>query len=420
MPRSRIVLVLVTGIVIGLSLSLGMSVLAARRAPDSDGLGQILSWESARLLAEVLHRVETDYVEPVGEHQLVEQAVRGLVGSLDEHSAYLDREEFEELQASTSGTYPGIGIEVETGGRGVRVLRPVPGAPAAQAGVKAGDLIVAIDGVAVDDDLDEAITRMRGRAGTVVRVAVEREGTPEPLEFSLRRTQVEVHSVASQWLEPGFGYLRISQFSETTHKDVESALRKLRREADDAALRGLVIDLRNNPGGLLDAAVEVADEFLDSGNIVSADGRTDDARFRMDALKGELLPGTPLVVLVNGGSASAAEILAGALRDNNRATVIGHKTYGKGSVQTIMPLADGRAIKLTTSHYYTPSGASIDSIGIQPDLPYVGDAVPPAELDDVESKPTLATRDGEVRFALSALKLAPRLAGPVNGRTAWN
>ena len=271
--------------------------------------------------------------------------------------------------------------------------------------------IVDIDGTPVDDDVEAAITRMRGRAGTTVRVGVQRAGNANRLEFSLRRTQVEVHSVASQWLEPGYGYLRISQFSETTHKDVEHALRKLRGQAREEKLAGLVIDLRNNPGGLLDAAVEVADEFLDSGNIVSADGRTDDARFRMDALAGELLPGTPLVVLVNGGSASAAEILAGALRDNHRATLVGHKTYGKGSVQTIMPLSDGRAIKLTTSHYYTPSGESINRVGIQPDLPYAGEDLAPADLDEGDAAPTLATRDGEIRFALSALKLAPRLAG---------
>ncbi|MET0292631.1 MAG: S41 family peptidase [Steroidobacteraceae bacterium] len=410
MPRSRLALVLVTGIVIGLSSSIGFNVFAARHATAA-GAGSLLPWEDARLLAEVLHRIQTDYVETVGEHELIENAVRGMVGSLDAHSTFLDAEEYEEMQASTAGSYPGIGIEVEAADRGVRVMRAVPGAPAARGGMVAGDLIVGIDGQAVKDDVEDAITRLRGRAGTVVRVGVEREGSPQPLEFSLRRTQVEVHSVASQWLEPGYGYLRISQFSETTHKDVEAAVRRLRRDAPNGTLTGLVIDLRNNPGGLLDAAVEVADEFLDSGNIVSADGRTEDARFRMDALKGELLPGVPLVVLVNGGSASAAEILAGALHDNERATLVGTKTYGKGSVQTIMPLSDGRAIKLTTSHYYTPSGASIDAVGIQPDLRYAGEDLSPADLDDAEAVPTLAARDGEIRFALSTLKLAPRVAG---------
>jgi carboxyl-terminal processing protease len=406
--RPRIVLVLVTGILIGVSLSLGASVRAARRAavPEAPAL---LSWEDARLLAEVLHRVEAEYVDDVDEHALVEEAVRGMVGALDEHSAFLDRDEYEEMQASTAGSYPGIGIEVEAATGGVRVLRPVQGAPAARAGVQAGDLIVAIDGTPVGADVDEAITRMRGRAGTVVRIAVERAGAAKHLEFALRRTQVEVHSVASQLLEPGYGYLRITQFSETTRADVERAVRELKREAGAAPLAGLVIDLRNNPGGLLDSAVEVADDFLDGGNIVSAEGRTEDARFRMDAEAGELLPGTPVVVLVNGGSASAAEILAGALRDNHRATLVGHKTYGKGSVQTIMPLTDGRALKLTTSRYFTPSGASINQVGLLPDLLYAGEDLAPAELDDTPSaKPTLATRDGEVRFALTTLKSSPR------------
>lgn len=411
MPRSRVLLVLATGILIGLSLSVGVSVLAARHAPAAGGNVPLLDWQNARLFAEVLHRIEAEYVEPVEEHRLVEDAVRGMVEGLDEHSAFLDREEYEEMQSATSGSYPGIGIEVEPAEHGVRITRPVPGAPAARAGLLRGDLIIAIDGRKVDQDVDAAIARMRGRAGTVVRIGVAREGVDGPLEFSLRRTQVEVHSVASQWLEPGYGYLRISQFSETTHKDVEQAVTQLRGQAGGKPLAGLIIDLRNNPGGLLDAAVEVADEFLDGGNIVSADGRTDEARFRMDALKGELLPGTPLIVLVNGGSASAAEILAGALRDNHRATLLGSRTYGKGSVQTIMPLSEGRALKLTTSHYYTPSGASINQVGIVPDLPYAGEDLPPADMDEADARPTLVARDAEIGFALAALKMAPRLAG---------
>lgn len=411
MPRSRLLLVLATGIFIGLSSSVGVSVLAARHASGSNGGPPMLNWEDARLFAEVLHRIEAEYVEPVDEHTLVENAVRGMVEGLDEHSDLLDRDEYEEMQASTSGSYPGVGIEVEPAEHGVRVVRPVPGAPAARAGMLAGDLIVDIDGEKVDADVEDAIARMRGRAGTLVKIGVERVGVASRLDFSLRRTQVEVHSVASQWLEPGFGYLRISQFSETTQKDVEQAVKQLRKQAGDKPIAGLLIDLRNNPGGLLDAAVEVADDFLDGGNIVSADGRTEDARFRMDALKGELLPGTPIVVLVNGGSASAAEILAGALHDNHRATLVGTKTYGKGSVQTIMPLSEGRALKLTTSHYFTPSGASINKVGIEPDLVYAGEDVAPADMDEGAAKSTLPARDAELRFALTALKAAPRLAG---------
>ena len=419
MPRHRIALVLVTGILIGVSLSLGASVLAARKpaAAPPASFAEGLSWESARLLAEVLHRVETEFVDEVDEHTLIEQAVRGLMGSLDPHSTFLDRDEYEEMQASTSGSYPGIGIEVEPAPDGVRVIHPMDGAPAQVAGVKPGDVIVDIDGETVGADVDRAIAHMRGRAGTMVRIGVRRDGAPKRLEFAIRRTQVEVHSVASQMLEPGDGYLRILQFSETTQADVERAVKQLKQKAGDTALTGLVIDVRNNPGGLLDSAVEIADDFLDRGTIVSAEGRTDDSRFRMDAVAGDLLPGTAIVVLVNGGSASAAEILAGALRDNRRATLVGRKTYGKGSVQTIMPLSDGQAIKLTTSRYFTPSGASINEVGLQPDVVYSGDEQDPAELDPSGAAvPTLATRDGAVRFALSALKAAPRMAGGAAAR----
>jgi carboxyl-terminal processing protease len=406
MHRSRFLLVLLTGVLLGASATVGVSTYAARQSRDSVP-GQLLSWEDARLIAEVMQRVQTEYVDPVGEHELVEHAVRGMVGSLDRHSAFLDREQFEEVQASNSGSYPGIGIEVEKAARGVRIVRPVPGTPADLAGLQAGDLIVAIDRQPLGDDVDEAISRMRGRAGTTVVLAVERAGTGEPLEFTLRRTQVEVHSVSAQLVEPGYGYLRIAQFSETTRKDVEQAVRRLQRESGEAVLSGLVIDLRNNPGGLLDSAVEVADLFLDAGNIVSAEGRTEDSRFRMNASAGELLPGASLAVLVNRGSASAAEILAGALRDNGRATLVGHRTYGKGSVQTIMPLSDGRALKLTTSRYFTPSGVSINDIGIEPDLAYAGAPVSPPDTGRAQELAASIARDGEIGFALSALKLAP-------------
>lgn len=407
--RSRIVLVLVTGIAIGVSLTLGASVLAARHAnPAAAPRPELLSWENARLIAEVLHRVQTEYVEPTDEQKLVEAAARGMLSSLDEHSMFLDRQAYSDLQESTSGSYPGIGIEVEKTDEGIRVVRPVEGAPAARAGVLAGDLIIAIDGQPLGADMDAAIGRMRGRAGTEVVLGVRRAGHEQPLQFAIRRSQVEVHSVSSQLLEPGYGYLRIRQFSENTHADVGRAIRSLREQAGKR-LDGLVLDLRDNPGGLLDSAVAIADDFLDSGVIVSADGRSEAARFQLEAQVGQLLPGTPVVVLVNGGSASAAEILAGALRDNGRATLVGQKTYGKGSVQTIMPLSDGRAIKLTTSRYFTPSGRSINRVGLTPDLVYMardepGADAPVAPMGTVES-------DGEVRFALATLKNAPLLAG---------
>ena len=262
------------------------------------------------------------------------------------------------------------------------------------------------------DQQRAAITpALRGPARSTVQLSVRRAGLAAPLDFAIRRTQVAVHSVAAETLEPGFGYLRIQSFSETTARDVASALRELRQQSPPG-LKGLVIDLRNNPGGLLDSAVEIADDFLDKGNIVSADGRAEDARFRMDANPGDLIAGAPISVLVNGNSASAAEILAGALKDNHRAQLIGRKTYGKGSVQTVIPLSAGRALKLTTSHYFTPSGASINQVGIQPDLAYDGEDLPPAVLDAVGAARTLPLRDAQVALALAALKVTPqRVAG---------
>jgi carboxyl-terminal processing protease len=230
-----------------------------------------------------------------------------------------------------------------------------------------------------------------------------RQATGQTLDFSLRRAKVEVHSVAQQSLEPGYGYLRITGFSETTADDVTRAVSRLKRD-NPRGLKGLVLDLRNNPGGVLEAGVAVADAFLDEGVIVTADGRTADARFRMDATPGDLIDGAPLVVLVNGGSASASEIVAGALKDHGRAQLIGHKTYGKGSVQTVMPLTHGGAVKLTTSRYFTPSGASIHGTGIVPDVVADGAEEPPAELLAANAAPPLATRDKEVKLALNALK----------------
>jgi carboxyl-terminal processing protease len=266
-----------------------------------------------------------------------------------------------------------------------------------------GDEIVRIDGNDIGADLAGAIAHMRGASGSTVRFTIRRAGTDGLLEFSLRRAKVEVHSVAQQSLEPGYGYLRITGFSETTADDVTRAVAQLKRD-NPGGIRGLVLDLRNNPGGVLEAGVAVADAFLNEGVIVTADGRTPDARFRMDATPGDLIDGAPLVILVNSGSASASEIVAGALKDHGRGELIGHKTYGKGSVQTVMPLSHGGAVKLTTSRYFTPSGASIHGKGIIPDIVEEGPEEAPAEL--ITGKPTqpLAARDQEVRLALDTLK----------------
>jgi carboxyl-terminal processing protease len=403
--RSRTWVALCAGAVFGFSGAIAGDVMAERRAEETASPANgPLPWEQARLFAEVYERIKREYVDDVADEQLMEKAIRGMVAALDPHSAFLDTEEFEEIRLSTMGSYPGVGIEVVAEDSAVKVLRPIEGSPADQAGMQSGDLIVKIDNVDVGADLAGAITRMRGPAGSSVQLTVRRPTSGELLDFSLRRAKVDVRSVMQTSLEPGFGYVRITSFSETTADDVARAVAALKRE-NPKGLHGLVLDLRNNPGGVLEAGVAVADAFLNQGVIVSADGRTPDARFRMEATPGDLLDGAELVVLVNGGSASASEIVAGALKDHNRAELIGHKTYGKGSVQTVMPLAQGGAIKLTTSRYYTPSGVSIHGKGIQPDLVAQGPEEAPAEVR-VSGKPeqSLASRDKEVQLALDTLK----------------
>ena len=400
--RSRTLLALVAGVVLGFCGALASGALAERpreapRAPVAS-----LNWQEASLFAEVYERIKREYVDDVDDHALMEKAVRGMVAALDPHSAYLDNEEFNEIRLSTMGSYPGVGIEVVAANGVVRVLKPIEGSPAREAGILAGDAIVRIDGTEIGADLAGALARMRGSSGSVVHLSIRRDGTPGILEFAVHRAQVEVHSVAWRTLEPGYGYVRITTFSETTPEDLKSAILALKRD-NQAGIKGLILDLRNNPGGVLESGVAVADDFLDSGVIVTADGRTPDARFQMDATPGDLIDGAPLVVLVNAGSASASEIVAGALKDHGRALLVGRRTYGKGSVQTVMPLVRGGAVKLTTSRYFTPSGASIHGKGLMPDVPEDGPGSAPAELDDSEGG-ALSARDAEVRLGLSTLK----------------
>jgi carboxyl-terminal processing protease len=405
--RSRTFIALTAGAFLGFCGALSSGVLADRPSVsprgEASGAHATLPWQDASLFAEVYERIKRDYVDEVDDHALVEKAIRGMVAALDPHSAYLDSQEFDEIRLSTMGSYPGVGIEVVASDGVVKILRPFDGSPAQRAGLRAGDQIVRIDGSDIGADLAGAIGRMRGVSGSLITLTVRREGSRELLEFALRRAQVEVHSVLEQSLEPGFGYLRITTFSETTSQDVSKAISRLKRD-NPAGLQGLVLDLRNNPGGVLEAGVAVAGDFLESGVIVTADGRTPEARFRMDASHGDLIHGAPLVVLVNGGSASASEIVAGALKDHARAILVGRKTYGKGSVQTVMPLARGGAVKLTTSRYFTPSGASIHGKGIVPDILEDGPGDPPAELGVGGADAPLTERDAEVRLGLSVLK----------------
>lgn len=365
--KIRAILVVVIGVVMGLSLSLGGGLIAE---PPPEPEAEDLAWEQARLFAEVMERVKRDYVEPIDDAVLLESAIRGMVADLDAHSEYLDADDYRDIRISTTGSYTGIGIEVAEIDETIKVITPVAGSPAARSGIRSGDMIVAVDGHAVvAGKLKETISRLRGRPGSKVSITVMREG--DAILHEMRREIVRVSSVHAEMLQPAYGYVRLSQFSETTAREVTRAIDGL-TEANHEMLEGLVLDLRNNPGGVLDSAVDVADLFLDAGIIVTAEGRTTEARFERRAHRGDVLDGAGLIVLVNSGSASASEIVAGALQDHGRALVVGKGTFGKGLVQTVMPLSKGRAIKLTTSRYFTPSGDSIHETGITPDI-YVDD-----------------------------------------------
>ena len=364
--KVRAVLVIVVGLVLGFSLSVGGGLIGQGKPPNKEEL----AWEQARLFAEVLERVKRDYVEPIDDAELLESAIRGMVADLDAHSQYLDAREYRDIRISTTGSYTGIGIEIDDIDGKITVITPIAGSPAARSGIRSGDQIIAVDGTTLDSsNLQETIGQLRGHAGSKVSVTVMRGN--EVIVHEMRRQIIRMASVHSEFLAPSYGYIRISQFSENTARELGRAVDDLQDESGDM-LSGLVLDLRNNPGGVLDAAVEVSDLFLDSGVIVSAEGRSLDARFRRSAHRGDILDGAAMVVLVNRGSASASEIVAGALQDHNRALVVGTETFGKGLVQTVVPLSKGRAIKLTTSRYYTPSGDSIHDVGIAPDV-YVAD-----------------------------------------------
>jgi len=360
--KTRAILVVVVGTVMGLSLSFSGGFLADRQPVGDDERAM----EQARLFAEVMQRVKREYVEPIDDSKLLDAAIRGMVGDLDAHSEFLDANQYRDIRISTTGSYSGIGIEVNEKDGVVTVITPMAGSPAARSGIRSGDQIIAVDGNAIDaDNLHETMTSMRGRAGTKVSVTVGRDG--EAVIHEMRREVIRVASVHHELLDPSYGYVRVNQFSETTARELSRAIDAMQDE-NEGMLDGLVLDLRNNPGGVLDAAVDVTDLFLDSGVIVSAEGRTADSRFRRSAHRGDVLDGAEMIVLVNQGSASASEIVAGALQDHGRAAVVGTPTFGKGLVQTVMPLSKGRAIKLTTSRYYTPSGDSIHETGITPDV----------------------------------------------------
>ena len=391
--RKRTLLAGLAGGILGIALTGAGFWLAGREHAPND-----LPRKDAELLAKVLDRIHADYVDRTDNHELMSGAIRGMVGELDPHSAFMNADEFEELKIATEGNYSGIGVEVTLESGAIIVISPIDGSPAAGAGIRAGDKIVAVDGKAVEGTaLADSVARIRGEPGTIVNLGIGRLSAAAPLKFAIERAMVSVHSVRYELLEPGYGYLRISQFSETTGADTDQALGAL-QQLSAGRLRGIVLDLRNNPGGVLDAAVEVSDASLERGIIVTAEGRAPEASFRMEAAAGDLAHGARIAVLVNEGSASAAEIVASALHDNGRATLFGRKTFGKGSVQTVLPLNDGQALKLTTSRYFTPAGISIHERGIMPDVPLPDVAVP-----DGQPAP-LPRKDSDVRAAVAWLK----------------
>jgi carboxyl-terminal processing protease len=363
---TRYILVLFLGMIVGAAIILDMGVLAEREG-SKDTLAP-LPLDELRTFTEVFSRIKADYVEPVSDKKLLEDAVQGMLSGLDPHSAYLDANSFKDMRVETEGKFGGLGIEVTMENGFVKVVSPIEDTPAARAGIKPGDLVIRLDEKAVKGlTLTEAVRLMRGKPGTDITLTIVREGVSKPLKITLTRAVIKIQSVKSRLLEPGFGYVRITQFQSGTEKGLAEVVRKLETE-NKGALRGMILDLRNNPGGVLNAAVSVSDAFLDKGLIVYTEGRVEDSRMRKSAVPGDLIKGAPMVVLINGGSASASEIVAGALQDHRRAVIMGTKSFGKGSVQTIVPISNGAALKITTARYYTPNGRSIQASGIEPDI----------------------------------------------------
>jgi carboxyl-terminal processing protease len=359
-----------------------------------------VSLEDIRLFTAVFGLVKQAYVDPVDDQTLMQSAIHGMLAGLDPHSEYLDSTAMQALSEDTSGSYDGLGIEVLAINGALRVVAPIDDTPAARAGLKPGDIIVRIDKTAITaENANQAVALLRGKAGTPVTLGILHEGASVPEDYTLTREVIRVASVRVRPLEPGYVYIRIAQFQEDTGNELRRKLGKLLDA--QKPLRGAVLDLRSNPGGLLTAAVEVSDDFLDAGVIVSTRGRLKQADLSFSATSGDLLNGAPMVVLVDNGTASAAEIVTGALKDNRRALIMGRRTFGKGSVQTILPLDDTHAVKLTTARYYTPDGTSIQAAGIAPDI----------ELADLK----LTLRDAPPSFIRGESDLPNHLKGEHEG-----
>ncbi len=423
----------VLGAALGVAASLHFSALADRQVTSLQ-----LPVDDLRLFSEVFGRIKTDYVEPVTDRKLLKEAINGMVTGLDPHSAFLDQDAYRDLQVGTQGEFGGLGIEVGAEDGFVKVISPIEDTPAFHAGVKAGDLIIKLDGTSLKGiSLSDAVKRMRGKPGSEVKLTVLRKGEQQPLEFVVRRDVIHVKSVKARMVEPGYGLVRITQFQEHTGESLVAAIDKLYKDSN-GHLKGLILDLRMNPGGLLNSAVAVSSAFLPKDSlVVYTDGRTEDAKMRLTANRENYLRGAfkqdyiaklpaavksvPMVVLVNGASASASEIVAGALQDHHRATILGTQTFGKGSVQTILPLPDNQAVKLTTALYYTPSGRSIQAKGITPDIVVADAADEHVLLHEADLEHHLIVENGKLEDEASNTGAKPTdkiIAGPASGKSA--
>jgi carboxyl-terminal processing protease len=409
----------VFGAALGIAASLHFSALADRQTSSV-----ALPVDDLRLFSEVYGRIKSDYVEPVDDRKLLKEAINGMVTGLDPHSAFLDQEAYRDLQVGTQGEFGGLGIEVGVEDGFVKVVAPIEDTPAFKAGIQAGDLIIKLDDASVKGlGLSEAVKRMRGKPNTEVKLTVLRKGEDKPLEFVVKRDVIRVKSVKARMIEPGYALIRVTQFQEHTGENLVAALNDLYKQ-NGGELKGLILDLRMNPGGLLNSAVAVSAAFLPKNAlVVYTDGRTEDAKMRLTASKENYVRGAfkedyvakepaaaktvPMVVLVNGASASASEIVAGALQDHKRATILGTQTFGKGSVQTILPLPNNQAVKLTTARYYTPNGRSIQAKGITPDIVVADEVDQKILLREADLQHHL-TNEGDEGAALAAEKAAEK------------
>jgi carboxyl-terminal processing protease len=403
MLKKQNIFILSLGIVLGVFMGTCGSVFAEKDNGESVADTDTIPFEDLRTFTEIFGRIKRDYVETVSDKKLLEDAVRGMLSGLDPHSAYLIPEEFQELKEGTTGQFGGLGIEVTMENGFIKVVSPIDDTPAQRAGIKTGDLIIKLDDKPVKGmSLGDAVKIMRGEPGSKIILTVVREGEEAPLKLTIARDIIKVKSVKQRLLEKDYGYLRISSFQSGTGESLKEAIAALKKE-NTKNLRGLVIDLRNNPGGVLNAAVEVSDAFLKSGLIVYTEGRIENSEMRFNASPDDLIDGAPIVVLINAGSASASEIVAGALQDQKRAIIMGEKSFGKGSVQTILPTSNGAAVKLTTARYYTPSGRSIQAEGIEPDI-----TLARVKLESIEKQDFTPVKEADLSHHLQNGKENPK------------